>query len=364
MTTLQKFSLSTAVIPGSDLLDSYFRRWREALLRCLPRRVRAWFARRSPVLVVAPRGDDAELLLELLGEREPIGGIDLRTSGPLSSAISNPKQAWTATLLELPAAVVLLRNVLLPVQVKDHLFRSVGYEIDRLTPFQATDVYFDVRVLGTVARGSKLSVELAACRRDYAREWLDRLRESGVFPSVLRWEGAWPSANLLPISERPRPKRLGSLLTGALAVVVLGLIAAVLATPIWQMDQAQELLTTELRRTRIEAEKVSVVRDELERVRLGSVEVLKSKRAQPRITDLLRELTDLLPDGTWVQTMNYREGEVDIRGESTQATTLIGLLEQGPGISEVSFRSPVMQVASTGQERFHIAFVYSPVEPL
>ncbi len=113
---------------------------------------------------------------------------------------------------------------------------------------------------------------------------------------------------------------------------------------------------------RIAAEEVQQVRDDLERARLGSVEVLQRKREQPRMTDLLRELTDLLPDGTWVQTLNVRDGAVDLRGESTQATALIGLLEQGPGISQVTFRSPVMQVGGTGQERFHIAFTYSRPE--
>jgi general secretion pathway protein L len=105
------------------------------------------------------------------------------------------------------------------------------------------------------------------------------------------------------------------------------------------------------------------VRDELERARLGSVEVLNRKREQPQMTDLLREVTDLLPDDTWVQTLNYRDGEVDIRGESAQATALIGLLEQGPGISGATFRSPVMQVAQSGKERFHIAFTYSRPSP-
>jgi len=108
----------------------------------------------------------------------------------------------------------------------------------------------------------------------------------------------------------------------------------------------------------VQAEEVARVRADLERARLGSVEVLNRKREQPRMTDLLRELTDLLPDNTWVQTMNYREGAADIRGESAQATALIGVLEQGPGIDDVSFRSPVMQVASSGTERFHIAFDY------
>jgi general secretion pathway protein L len=60
-----------------------------------------------------------------------------------------------------------------------------------------------------------------------------------------------------------------------------------------------------------------------------------------------------------VQTLNFRDEEADIRGESDQATALIGMLERGPGIAAVRFRSPVMQVASTGQERFHISFQYT-----
>jgi general secretion pathway protein L len=162
----------------------------------------------------------------------------------------------------------------------------------------------------------------------------------------------------LPPAERPRPRRLDALLNALLGLSLAVLTAAVLATPLWQKQAQQKMLDRELAAVRVRAEEVARVREDLERARLGSVEVLNRKRAQPRMTDMLRELTDLLPDNTWVQTMNYRDGEVDIRGESDQATALIGLLEQGPGIDNVSFRSPVMQVAATGTERFHISFTY------
>jgi hypothetical protein len=76
--------------------------------------------------------------------------------------------------------------------------------------------------------------------------------------------------------------------------------------------------------------------------------------------DLLRELTERIPDDTWVQSLEYQSGEVQLRGESGQATALIGLLEQAPGIDGVSFRSPVTQVARTGKERFNLAFTYKP----
>jgi general secretion pathway protein L len=353
---------SLDALPGADLL----RRWKDTLIGCLPRRLRRWLALRNPLLVVVPEGDDATLWRQLGDEREPIGGLDLRTGGPLSSVVAGgtkgSRGAWRETCLELPAPQVLSRTVVLPVQVKDNLRQVLGYEIDRLTPFKPVEVYYDARVRGTSARGTKVDVQLAVCRRDEVADWLDRLREAGSPASRLSWAGAWPGANLLPPELRPRPRRFGSWLGRLLALCLLLLLAAVLITPIWQKTRELETLTGELRRVRIAAQEVEQVRDDLERARLGSVAVLERKREQPRMTDLLRELTDLLPDGTWVQTLNYREGEVDIRGESNQATALIGLLEQGPGISEVSFRSPVMQVAATGQERFHISFQYSRPE--
>ncbi len=348
-----------STLPGADLVP----RWRDTLVSCLPRPVRRWLALRNPRLVVQPRGDEAALMLQVGAEREPIGGLDLRTGGTVTAALARPpKQGWRETWLELEAPQVLLRRTTLPVQVKDNLRQVVGFELDRLTPFSAKDVYFDARVLGAVARGTKLDVEVAVARRDAAAEWLERLREARSPAARLAWAGAWPGANLLPREERPKPRRFGSLVTQLLWLLLLALVVAALVTPLWQKQRALEVLDGELRRVRSTAVEVEEVRDALERARLGSIEVLNRKREQPRMTDLLRELTDLLPDGSWVQTLNVRDGEVDARGESDQATALIGLLEKGPGIDSVSFRSPVMQVANTGQERFHLSFMYQRPE--
>ena len=180
--------------------------------------------------------------------------------------------------------------------------------------------------------------------------------------SKLTWSGAWDEANLLPADARPRPRRAPVIIASLLFALVAALTAAVLITPLWQRASDQERLMQEVRRVGAEAEEVTRVRDALERARLGSVAVLERKRDYPRMTDLMLELTELLPDGTWVQTLNVRDGSVDIRGESTQATALIGILERGAGINNVTFRSPVMQIATSGSERFHIAFDYRSPE--
>lgn len=361
MSILNDLHLERARLPGLAVLAALPQRWGQALLVCLPRCLRHWWARRRPLLVVSPRGDDAELALELLGEREAVGAIDLRTGGP--ATIGDGRQPWSRVVLELPATSVLVRGLTLPVQVRDNLRQVIHYEMDRLTPFQPGEVYTDVRVVGPLARGTKVALELAVCRRDQVADWLDRLREAGAPATVLTWPQAWPGANLLPAAERPRRPAFGAGVGLLLLVLVLGLAGAALYTPLLQQERALADLQQQLQRLRAEAVEVEDLRAELERARLGSVEVLEHKATQPRMTDLLRDLTELLPDGTWVQTLNYGNGEVDLRGESSQATALIARLEQAPTISEVSFRSPVMQVATSGQERFHMAFRFQRASP-
>jgi hypothetical protein len=63
-----------------------------------------------------------------------------------------------------------------------------------------------------------------------------------------------------------------------------------------------------------------------------------------------------------MRSTDFRGGEVQIRGESTHATALINLLDQANGITEVAFRSPVVQVAGSDRERFHISLKYERQE--
>ncbi len=337
-------------------------RARVELLRCLPRRPRLWLASRHPDLVVAPQGDHAQLFRDVIGERQLIGAIEAQGAEASLVVDAPEKQAWRQTIVELPADLILTRRLVLPAQVRDNLRKVLAYELDRLTPFSPADVLFDARIAAGLRGGSKIEIELAVCPRDRADPWLERLRAAQMPVSKLTWSGAWDQANLLPIDARPRPRRMPIILASLLFAFVAALTAAVLITPLWQRANDQERLMQQIRRVGAEAEEVTRVREALERARLGSVAVLERKRDYPRMTDLLLELTELLPDGTWVQTLNVRDGDVDLRGESTQATALIGILERGPGISNVTFRSPVMQIAASGSERFHIAFNYTTPE--
>lgn len=327
--------------------------------RCLPRWLRRWLAAQRPRLIAAPSNAGLSILRALDDERHALGFLAFEPQGsaPWRAEPDFKVDASAVIDLEIPRELLLQRELSLPTQVQERLSTVLGYELDRLTPFARSEVYYDATVLG-VHQG-QIRVQLVLCRRDQVKPFLDRLKAAGMPVHRLIWPGSWPRANLLPSAERPRRNQLKSLVAPALLSLVLVLLALVMVTPLWQAQQTREQLQQQLRQLRLQAEQVGALNDELTQAQAANAAVLQRSREAPRMSDLLRELTDLLPDETWVQTLNYNDGKVDMRGQSERATDLIALLEQGPGISDVSFRSPVMQIAISGQERFHIAFSYS-----
>lgn len=331
--------------------------WPAALVDCLPAPLRAWLRRRDRWLLVQVAGPMAELYAAAGDDRQHLGALELSGSALTPVLPGGHDAGRERTLLVIPADQVLRRTVTFPIQVRENLAQVMRYELDRLSPFSADQVCFDFNVRAG-GRADRVTVELALCRRDRVDPWLARLRELGRPVSKVTWDGAWPRSNLLAAADRP--PRVARLITAeriALLVAAV-LLVAILASPLWQREQILEQREAELRRLRAEAVQVDEVRRALELAREGSVAVLRQKAEQPRMIDLLRELTETLPDDTWIQSLDVQGSEVQLRGESARATALIELLERAPGIDGVAFRSPVTQVAQTGMERFNIAFQY------
>lgn len=339
-------------------------RFSDGFQGCLPLVVRRYLARRHRRLMVSPNDSSAALYLTAGDFKESIGTLDLGGRDPLPVVVGGGSKGLShQTVLLLPSEEVLTRHVSFPAQVRANLPQVIAVELDRLSPFSAEQVVYDYAV-STGAKGdARIGVDLALCRRDRVDGWVKRLHEAGSAADVVTWEGAWPKANLLPPAERPRRRQPLLDPLKLILVVLLLLVAAVLATPLWQKTQILDALDSEVRKARGQAISVDDLRQELERARQGSTAVLQQKWEQPHMIDLLRELTERIPDDTWIQSFEYRDGEVQVRGESSQATALIGLLEQAPGIEGVSFRSPVTQVARTGKERFNLSFTYLRESP-
>ena len=352
-------SMRAPALPGYFSPDALLERWRDALTACLPARLRRALAPRDhrPVLVL--RDSKATLCQGNGEERQILGHLEPDSPGTWRALLADTARGRRRTVIELSEDQVISKTVSFPAQVRNNLAQVLGYEIDRLTPFRPDQICFDYRLRDATSRGAKIAVDLVLCRRDLVQDWLERLRVAGAPVEEVTWDGAWPKANLLPRGDRPQGGAKSFSTNKLLFLLVIGLTASVMAGPIWQKNRHLEELVADLGGLKARAEEVYELRNAIELAYQGSVAVLQRKSEQPQMIDLLRALTERLPDDTWVQNLDYRDGDVQIRGESSQAATLIGILEQVSGFADVAFRSPVVRVAATGKERFHISFKLS-----
>jgi Tfp pilus assembly protein PilN len=88
--------------------------------------------------------------------------------------------------------------------------------------------------------------------------------------------------------------------------------------------------------------------------RIETVAMLR--RNSPAITLVWAELTDRLPDNSWVQQLGYTENVFTIEGISKNAEALVPALEQSALFKNVSFSAPVTQSQSGEAQRFAIRF--------
>ncbi|MBV5310770.1 PilN domain-containing protein [Chromatium okenii] len=326
---------------------------------CLPATMQRALAQRQRTLLITVTDATTAQLTLLAGENsEAVGEIDLERSAPLPEVVlSQCRKLSHCINLRIPAEAVLTRRVSLPAQVQSNLPQVMRHELDRLSPFQAEDVVFDYALLPSSApQPTRITLELALCRRDRVTDWLTYLNRAGAPIERIDWAGAWAGANLLPPEQRPRRRSHQFGLTHGLFIAAMVLMVATLITPIWQKTRHAEALDAELRRVRAQAIAVDEVRQALTQARESGTAVLRQQQEQTSLLALLLELTERLPDDTWIQTLEYNQGLVDVRGESAQATALIALLEQAPSIEGVAFKSPVTQIARTGKERFNLSF--------
>lgn len=256
-------------------------------------------------------------------------------------------------IVRLPAHYVLARDLRLPLAAGANLYRIVGFDLDRLTPFKPDGVYYDVVELGRDRASRTLTARLVVIPRKRLNEWLARIEQRAFRPAIVTAVGQPSSLNLLPPERRPKQSK-NQRGRGALALLTLLLLGIALALPLWQQRQLVIELLPQVERAQASAERVFALRNQLDRAVASSQFLLEQRRDHILMVRLLDELTQILPDNTYLEQVDLRDGELQLRGQSQQATLLIELMENSLLFSNVAFRSPVTSDRRTGRERFYL----------
>jgi general secretion pathway protein L len=330
--------------------------WKEGLLACLPESIAQYLVSSPKRILIEIRGDEVVVLEEENNnvkelERYPLAAV---TKGAVLSNVG--KGTATPLVLRLPASVALTKQLALPLAAEANLRQVVGFEMDRLTPFTVAKVYYAIQVLQRDTRAKRLHVQFTAVPRPHVDGLLKPLEAAGLFPDSVDVSGSNPEINLLPPDKRPRKGQVAQRLQEGLLILLLVLIVAMGVLPLWQ----QQRLITDNLMPKVEvaeqqAEEILNLRGELENSLESSRFLLQKRNEIPLMVDIMSELTRILPDGTWVERLEIKGNEIQVRGQSSQASALLALVEASELFHSATFGSPITADRRTGRDRFYLS---------
>jgi len=364
---------SRTATSGARRIADFWRWWRGEVVRMLPERFSAFGGGGSTPLVLL-EGDEAVVV-----DPHAPPGAEKRAS--LAGLDEARRRAQVRTMLELAGETrgraraalrhdeALMRRVILPAATEENLAEVLGFEMDRLSPFKADEIYFDQRVVSRDANTNQITVELAIARRESVDS---RVRELAALGASVQGVALLDDArrspdafDLLPSEQRgERETSRERVVRNSLIAAVALLFLAALVFPVWKKREAVVALLPAVEKARVDAQATDAVLKDLERQAADYNFLLARKYAWYPTAAYVEELSRLLPDNTWLQQLDVKTSgkakEVVITGETASSSKLIELLETSKMLQNASPRGPTTRGSTPGSERFMIGAELRP----
>lgn len=359
-TALNRRASITSMISSS--LSQFFTWWVSELLGLLGPAMRERVLGRKNYLILEKHGQEFRARYGYRGNLQSIGQFSLDTDNtdqPALPDIARVTDKVDEIVLFLSKDELLEKTISFPAATEHNLHNVVGYEMDRYTPFSADQVYFGCRIVGRDPSNKRISVSLTLIPRKKLDPTLDALRNVKIkIGTVAPAEYASDSLyafNLLPESEQSlRLKRKRMRQRWQWTFLLLVIVGAVIAFTFSQNQKLRSLQEMAIE-PRAKAETARQVKAELELLKKSRTFLITKKNDELSVLIVINELTQMLPDHTWISRMEWQQGGgLKLTGESAEASALISLLEDSNYLQDVRFASPVTTNPRTQKERFVI----------
>ncbi|KRG45555.1 general secretion pathway protein GspL [Stenotrophomonas panacihumi] len=339
--------------PGSG---GFWRWWQAALLAWLPARWQ-WRLGFSPArLLLWREGGEVALAWQRAQGVEPLARLPEAVPPADWDALLPPRLRPLPRYWLLPASAALRRPLRLPAAAAARLQDVARFEIDRQTPFAADQVWFDARALGHHG-DAQLDAELVVVPRrvvdgdaGIAPAWRELL--AGV--DVRDGDGQPLRVNLLPLAERH--VRRDPMARWNLAVLATGLIALAIGAQ-WLLDNragAADALEEQVRGDAQRARQVAMQREELTALIEGAAFFEQQRAARPAAIEVWNELSQRLPDGTYLEKFSLEGDQLQLIGLSDEAAALVERLDGAPTWRKPALTGVLQSDAGKGRDRFTI----------
>ena len=178
-----------------------------------------------------------------------------------------------------------------------------------------------------------------------------RLSAAGAAIDALRTDSN--GLNLL-LSGKKEEKKESLILSLILVALLLALFGFNIYQPVYKGRMYIQALDEKIEVFKKDVDRVYKIKETNEKVskEIQAINEFGQNAFLP--LDILKELTRILPDDSWVTRLTIKDEYVDIEGYSDSATTLIVKLEESSLFTKASFSSPTIKDRRLNKDRYRI----------
>ena len=267
------------------------------------------------------------------------------------------KPRGRVTFLMAPGQV-LVREVELPLLPMSDVKRMIALDLDRLTPFQADQIYFDADIIARDAENGRQQVAVGVLRRDAAAAVLMDVQSRDLTPAALGVkprDGAWtPKFDFLAAMREAE----GSGAAQRRSVYWWGGVAALLILNFSILTWRDSASLDQLRQA-VESQGAPVAvamrtRDRVDREADRRAQLLDAKEKLSPLP-VLDAVTAVMPQDAWVRRFEWNGRSVHVIGARKTSQDILARLEASPVLRNARSLSSDSHVDAAGYQPFEMS---------
>jgi general secretion pathway protein L len=344
---------------GTAVLREVLRWWARQMRALLPQALLP-DASQSDALLVAMAGmsDAPQIRLSLRRRRRetPLGSFRLDEAGR-RAAMAAIRQRSGRVILRPDPAAVLERKVMLPLAAEHDVTQVLRYEMDRLTPFAAEQVFWSAIVERRDRAAGRLEIRLSLLPKSLVQPALATIAAIGLKVSAIETASHSGAPRLIdlvpPSSQRRRTLAFAWAACGVLAVIAL-------ATPFVTQSLARRTVEARIADLQPRIAQAEALRRRLAAGSAGNDVIANEHAGIGDALQVLATVTELLPDDTVLADLSLRQSKLSISGRSRAAPVLIPAMAGDPALHNPSFAAPVTRTPDGNADTFVIRAELGP----
>jgi len=296
-------------------------------------------------------------------------GVRLLAEGPAREFPALVRQAravqrFDSVILRFPSASVLHLDLSMPPAAPRHLREAVAFELERLSPIPPDKLYFDFHA-GKPTAEKRLPVALRAIKREVVDDAVAQCHAASLTVAAIAFEddpreAHWRSfpVDTLAFLRRQWTRWGAGILAGAALLLFVAALAGLYA----RGADADAALQAQREALSLKVAAMHRLEQRIADMRIQSQFPAAQKRA-PLLLEALTQITQVLPDGTWLTEFSVENGKGHIVGFSKSPSDLIAEIDRSPLFANAQFNASLTG-AQSGTERFDLTFdIKRPPQP-